>query len=98
MGLCSQRRQVLLVLCASIARSISPYQWVFFVITILIFVIAASAYSPNHSATKKRKSDHLDKLIAFYAIALNAILVTKNERNFVIYPILKAKNGLHADD
>ena len=49
-------------------------------------VIAASA------ATRERKSDHLDKLIASHAIALNAILVTNNERDFVIYPDLREEN------
>ena len=41
-------------------------------------------YGPVRKAMRGRKSDLLDKLIAAYAIALGATLVTNNERDFVV--------------
>ncbi len=40
--------------------------------------------------------DHLDKLIASHAIALNSILVTNNVRDFTSYPGLTTENWLDA--
>lgn len=53
---------------------------------------AARSYGPIRLATREKKSDHLDKLIAAHAIALGAILVTNNERDFAVYPMLKIEN------
>ncbi len=55
---------------------------------------AARAYGPVRKATRERKSDHLDKLIAAHAIALGAILVTNNEHDFTVYPDLTVENWL----
>jgi tRNA(fMet)-specific endonuclease VapC len=55
---------------------------------------AARAYGPVRRATRERKSDHLDKLIAAHAIALGATLVTNNERDFAAYPNLVVENWL----
>jgi tRNA(fMet)-specific endonuclease VapC len=57
---------------------------------------AAHAYGPVRMATRGRKKDHLNKLIASHAIALDAVLVTSNERDFVAYPGLRIENWLHA--
>ena len=55
---------------------------------------AARTYVPVRTATRERKSDHLDKLIAAHAIALGATLVTNNERDFAAYPSLKVENWM----
>jgi tRNA(fMet)-specific endonuclease VapC len=55
---------------------------------------AARAYGPVRKATRERKSDHLDKLIAAHAIALRATLVTNNERDFAAYPPLTVENWM----
>lgn len=55
---------------------------------------AARAYGPVRLATRERKKDHLDKLIASHAIAINAVLVTNNVRDFVAYPNLRIENWL----
>ena len=55
---------------------------------------AARAYGPVRKATREKKSDHLDKLIAAHAIALGATLVTNNERDFAAYPSLTVENWL----
>ncbi|RAR66079.1 tRNA(fMet)-specific endonuclease VapC [Paraburkholderia unamae] len=57
---------------------------------------AAVAYGPVREATRERKKDHLDKLIAAHAIALNVVLVTNNERDFAHYPGVKVENWLNA--
>lgn len=44
---------------------------------------AARAYSSVRYATRHKRSDHLDKLIAAHAIAVGAILITNNERDFL---------------
>jgi tRNA(fMet)-specific endonuclease VapC len=59
-------------------------------------MIAARAYGPVGMATRERKRDHLDKLIASHAIALNTILVTNNVRDFAAYPGLNTENWLDA--
>jgi tRNA(fMet)-specific endonuclease VapC len=55
---------------------------------------AAKAYGPVRAATREKKRDQLDKLIAAHAIALDAILVTNNEKDFARYPSLKMENWL----
>lgn len=55
---------------------------------------AAQAYGPIRKATRERKRDHLDKLIAAHAAALDVALVTNNERDFLDYPGVKIENWL----
>ena len=55
---------------------------------------AARSYGPVRMATRERKTDHLDKLIASHAIALGATLVTNNEKDFLAYPALAVENWL----
>ena len=55
---------------------------------------AATSYGPIREATRERKKDQLDKLIAAHAVSLDVILVTNNERDFVAYPGLKLENWL----
>ena len=57
-------------------------------------VSAARPYGPFSRATREKKSDHLDKLIAAHAIALGATLVTNNERDFAAYPSLVVENWM----
>jgi tRNA(fMet)-specific endonuclease VapC len=59
-------------------------------------VAAAAAYGTSRQATHERKKDHLDKLIAAHASALDVILVTNNERDFAQYPGVKVENWLNA--
>lgn len=54
------------------------------------------AYGPIRVATRERKTDHLDKLIAAHARALDVILVTNNTQDFARYPDLPLENWLHA--
>lgn len=56
---------------------------------------AAAAYGPIREATRDRKKDQLDKLIAAHAVSLNVTLVTNNERDFAAYPGLKIENWLN---
>jgi tRNA(fMet)-specific endonuclease VapC len=56
---------------------------------------AATAYGPIREATRDRKKDQLDKLIAAHAVSLNVTLVTNNERDFSAYPGLKIENWLN---
>lgn len=53
---------------------------------------AAGAYGPIRLATRDRKRDALDKLIAAHAVALDVVLVTNNEADFVGYPGLRIEN------
>lgn len=55
---------------------------------------AAVAYGPIREATRERKKDHLDKLIAAHAVALDVALVTNNTKDFVSYPGVKLENWL----
>jgi len=55
---------------------------------------AARAYGPIREATRERKKDHSDKLIAAHALALDLVLVTNNERDFTHYPGLRLENWL----
>ncbi|MBN3828657.1 type II toxin-antitoxin system VapC family toxin [Burkholderia sp. Ac-20384] len=58
-------------------------------------VAAAQAYGPVREATRERKKDHLDKLIAAHAVSLDVVLVTNNERDFDGYPGLRLENWLN---
>jgi tRNA(fMet)-specific endonuclease VapC len=58
-------------------------------------VVAAQAYGPVREATRDRKKDALDKLIAAHAISLDVVLVTNNERDFAAYPGIKLENWLN---
>jgi tRNA(fMet)-specific endonuclease VapC len=55
---------------------------------------AAAAYGPIREATRERKKDHLDKLIAAHATSLDVVLVTNNERDFASYPGIQLENWL----
>lgn len=55
---------------------------------------AAAAYGPVREATRERKKDALDKLIAAHAISMNVVLVTNNERDFASYRGIKLENWL----
>lgn len=55
---------------------------------------AARCYGPVRQATRERKSDHLDKLIAAHAIAAGTVLVTNNVKDFASYPGLTIENWL----
>ncbi|MBK1642950.1 VapC toxin family PIN domain ribonuclease [Chromatium okenii] len=62
-------------------------------IPVLPFNAAAGvAYGAIRFATRERKQDHLDKLIAAHAVALNVILVTNNVKDFMKYPGLVIEN------
>ncbi|MGF6292542.1 type II toxin-antitoxin system VapC family toxin [Paraburkholderia youngii] len=56
---------------------------------------AAVAYGPIREATRDRKKDHLDKLIAAHAVALDVVLVTNNTKDFTSYPGVKLENWLN---
>jgi tRNA(fMet)-specific endonuclease VapC len=58
---------------------------------------AARVYGGVRNATREKKSDHLDKLIAAHAIALEAVLVTNNERDFAAYPGLTVENWVESE-
>ncbi|MBK8964252.1 MAG: type II toxin-antitoxin system VapC family toxin [Candidatus Competibacteraceae bacterium] len=53
---------------------------------------AGRAYGPIRQATRDRRKDHLDKLIAAHAVSLDAVLVTNNLKDFAKYPGLKTEN------
>lgn len=53
---------------------------------------SAGAYGPIRLNTRDRKCDALDKLIATHAVALEAVLVTNNIADFLIYPGLQIEN------
>jgi tRNA(fMet)-specific endonuclease VapC len=55
---------------------------------------AGIAYAPIRKATRERKADHLDKLIAAHAAALDVTLVTNNLKDFVRYPGVRLENWL----
>ena len=54
--------------------------------------VAAGTYGSVRLATRERKRDALDKLIAAHAISLGVTLVTNNEADFVVYPGIKVEN------
>ncbi|TDF65115.1 type II toxin-antitoxin system VapC family toxin [Cupriavidus sp. L7L] len=53
---------------------------------------AARAYGHVRAATRTRKSDALDKLIAAHAISENLTVVTRNVRDFAAYPGLRLED------
>ncbi len=53
---------------------------------------AAGAYGPVRLATRQRKRDALDKLIAAHALSLRCTLVTNNPNDFAAYAGLKLEN------
>ncbi len=53
---------------------------------------AAAAYGPVRWATRHRRRDALDKLIAAHALALGVTLVTNNPSDFQAYPGLGMEN------
>jgi tRNA(fMet)-specific endonuclease VapC len=55
---------------------------------------AASAYGPIREATRERKKDLMDKLIAAHAVSIDVVLVTNSERDFSSYPGLRIENWL----
>ena len=56
---------------------------------------AAVAYGPVRAATRERRKDHLDRLVAAHAVGLNVVLVTNIERDFAAYPNLRVENWLN---
>lgn len=56
---------------------------------------AAICYGVVRAAIRHRQRDALDKLIAAHAIALKAILITNNEKDFEDYPDLKLENWVN---
>ena len=57
---------------------------------------AGVAYGPIRQATRDTRKGALDKLIAAHAVALNAVVVTNNEKDFARYPGVKLENWLLA--
>lgn len=53
---------------------------------------AGRAYGPMRLATRDRRRDALDKLIAAHAVALDVVLVTNNIGDFASYPGLRLEN------
>ncbi|MHB1590782.1 MAG: PIN domain-containing protein [Sulfuricella sp.] len=53
---------------------------------------SAGAYGHIRLATRDRKRDALDKLIAAHAVALDIAFITNNEADFVNYPGLRIEN------
>lgn len=53
---------------------------------------AARAYGPIRAATRERKADALDKLIAAHAMAEGLTVVTRNVRDFAAYPGLRVED------
>lgn len=58
---------------------------------------AATAYGPIRLATKERKKDMMDKLIAAHAVALRVTVVTNNVDDFKVYPGVKIENWVEAN-
>ncbi|MEM5433218.1 type II toxin-antitoxin system VapC family toxin [Cupriavidus oxalaticus] len=53
---------------------------------------AARGYGPIRAATRERKADALDRLIAAHAIAEDLTVVTRNVRDFAAYPGLRVED------
>ncbi|HMS78269.1 MAG TPA: type II toxin-antitoxin system VapC family toxin [Burkholderiaceae bacterium] len=53
---------------------------------------AAAAYGPVRVASRDRRRDALDRLIAAHALALDVTLVTNNVADFAGYPALRVEN------
>ena len=54
------------------------------------------AYGTIRLATRERKAEQLDKLIAAHAVSLGVVLVTNNEKDFAKYPGLRIENWLES--
>ncbi len=54
------------------------------------------AYGTIRLATRDRKADQLDKLIAAHAVSLGVVLVTNNKKDFAKYPGLRFENWLES--
>lgn len=57
---------------------------------------SAECYGVIRAATRERKRDALDKLIAAHAISLNVVLVTNNEADFNCYTGLRVENWVQS--
>lgn len=57
---------------------------------------AGVAYGPIRLATRDKKKDALDKLIAAHAVSLNAVVVTNNTKDFARYPGLTIENWIES--
>ncbi|HTQ35801.1 MAG TPA: type II toxin-antitoxin system VapC family toxin [Steroidobacteraceae bacterium] len=57
---------------------------------------AGVACGPIRKATRERRKDQLDKLIAAHAVSLGATLVTNNEADFLRYPGVSVENWVAA--
>jgi tRNA(fMet)-specific endonuclease VapC len=57
---------------------------------------AARAYGPLRAANRERNKNALDKLIASHALALDVVLVTNNEADFLSYPNLVVENWVNS--
>jgi len=55
---------------------------------------AARTYGPIRLATRESRKDHLDKLIAAHAVALDVMVVTNNVKDFERYPGVRTENWL----
>ncbi|MFS8974093.1 type II toxin-antitoxin system VapC family toxin [Cupriavidus necator] len=53
---------------------------------------AARAYGPLRAATRQRKADTMDRLIAAHALAEDLTVVTRNVRDFAAYPGLRIED------
>lgn len=56
--------------------------------------LAGMTYGPIRLATRENRKDALDKLIAAHAVAVGAILVTNNIKDFARYPGVVTENWL----
>jgi tRNA(fMet)-specific endonuclease VapC len=62
-------------------------------IPVMVFdPVAGQAYAKVRLASRERRRDALDKLIAAHAIALDVTLVTNNLGDFASYPGLRLEN------
>lgn len=57
---------------------------------------AAHAYGPLRAQHRERNRNALDKLIAAHAMALQMVLVTNNESDFLAFPGLVVENWVNA--
>ena len=57
---------------------------------------AARAYGPLRAQHRERNRNALDKLIAAHALALQVVLVTNNESDFLAFPGLVVENWVNA--
>jgi tRNA(fMet)-specific endonuclease VapC len=57
---------------------------------------AATAYGPIRLASREKRRDALDKLIAAHAVALGVVLVTNDQADFVGYANLRTENWVSA--